>query len=149
MRQSAKKAARERSREEQHLRFDEMRARIDALEAELAEARERETATAEVLGVINASPGDLTPVFDAILERALDLCEAKCGNITIYDGEAFNFVAAAGHAEFDEWVRQNGPARPDVRVRRPPVEVARLEVSSKAFCNATGVAPARSLSPRH
>jgi GAF domain-containing protein len=42
----------------------------------------------------------------------LDLCEAKCGNITIYDGEVFNFVAAAGHAEFDEWVRQNGPARP-------------------------------------
>src|SRR5205085_510731 len=79
---------------------------------ETREALEQQTATAEVLGVINASPGDLKPVFDVILERTLDLCEAKCGNITIYDGKAFNFVAAAGHAEFDEWIRQNGPARP-------------------------------------
>jgi len=40
-------------------------------------------------------------------------------------------------------------SRPDVRVRRQPVEVARLEVSSKAFCNATGVAPATEPIPRH
>jgi len=40
-------------------------------------------------------------------------------------------------------------ARPDVRVRHQPVEVARLEVSSKAFCNATGVAPATEPIPRH
>jgi hypothetical protein len=39
--------------------------------------------------------------------------------------------------------------RPDVRVRRQPVEVARLEVSSKAFCNATGVAPMKEPIPRH
>src|SRR5215471_7763361 len=64
--------------------------------AERDEALQRETATAEVLQVINASPGDLTPVFDKMLERATSLCDAAFGVLWIVD--ASQIRAAASHA---------------------------------------------------
>ncbi len=76
---------------------------------ETREALKQQTATAEVLGVINASPGDLSPVFAVILEKTLQLCEATFGSFMTSDGNTLNFVAAAGHPEFEAWTRRAGP----------------------------------------
>src|SRR6516165_10955011 len=77
-------------------RLDEALAELQIRTAERDEFSQREIATTEVLQIINSSPGDLTPVFDAILEKALRVCEAAFGFIASYDGEQFHTIAGRG-----------------------------------------------------
>jgi hypothetical protein len=76
--------------------FAGLRQQLDERTAERDAALAREAALAEVLGVINANPGNLMPVFDAILDKAHRICGAAVGSLVTYDGELFRVVVAHG-----------------------------------------------------
>jgi GAF domain-containing protein len=88
--------------------FDEVQART----RDLAESLEQQTATSEVLRVISSSPGELEPVFKAMLENAVRICEAKFGVLYRYDG-AFHVAASLGvPPAYAEALRQRGSFQP-------------------------------------
>jgi GAF domain-containing protein len=104
--------------------LNELRQRTD----ELSEALERQTATSEVLQVISSSPGDLRPVFEAMLQNATHICSAKFGVLFRPEGDAFRTVALHGAPPSFAEERQRDPLfRPS-----PRMALARAAASKQA-----------------
>jgi GAF domain-containing protein len=80
---------------------------------ELRESLQQQTATADVLRIVSSSPGELQPVFQALLEKATRLCEAKFGMLYRFDGNAFHFAAEVDSPqEYVDFSRQRGAFQP-------------------------------------
>jgi two-component system NtrC family sensor kinase len=109
---------------------------------ELSESLEQQTATSEVLKIISSSPGELEPVFDAMLASATRICEAKFGILFLTEGDAFRTVALYGAPPAFAEARQREPiirAGPGISlhqaaITRQPVQVADIQ-AEPAYTN--------------
>ena len=130
--------------------FDEVQARTD----DLSEALEQQTATSEVLKVISSSPGELEPVFNAMLENAVRICGAKFGSLVLFEGNAYRRVALHNGPPAYVEARARDPVRPlaasptlsrvaatkqvvqvaDMAVEQPEEGIARLAGARTVLC---------------
>ena len=100
--------------------LNELRQRTD----DLSESLEQQTATSEILQVISSSPGELEPVFQAMLEKATRLCEANCGNLFLLEGNSYRMVARHGAPAAYAELRQREPVF-DIR-DHPYIPIVRI-----------------------
>src|SRR5262249_25816194 len=92
--------------------LNELRQRTD----DLTESLEQQTATSEVLKVISSSPGELEPVFNAMLENAVRICSAKFGHLWLREGDTFRIGATHGAPQaFVDFLRKEQVFRPDAK----------------------------------
>jgi hypothetical protein len=118
--------------------LEKYRRELAEARAHLAEALEQQAATSEVLRVISSSPGELQPVFEAMLADATRLCEASYGALWLCEGDAFRNVAIHGalptafvELRQSETLFRPGPDAPAVRAvtTRQPVGVGDLRTT--------------------
>ena len=110
--------------------LNELRQRTD----DLTELLEQQTATSDVLKVISSSSGDLEPVFAAMLENAVRICDAKFGNIQRWDGEVLHHVAAHNTPPAFAEARRRSLLRPS-----PETPIGRM-VATKAAIHVVDLA---------
>ncbi len=105
--------------------LNELRQRTD----DLSESLEQQTATSEVLRVISSSPGELEPVFNAMLENAVRICSAKFGHLWLREGNALRIGATHGAPPaFVDYLRSEQVYRP-----KPKTGLAELMRTKKIF----------------
>jgi signal transduction histidine kinase len=93
--------------------YADLEKKVDLRTRELSEALEQQTATSEVLKVISSSPGELDPVFNALLENATRICEAKLGILYLREGDTFRRAATEGVSrDLTEELLRDGVRRP-------------------------------------
>jgi signal transduction histidine kinase len=93
--------------------YADLEGKVEQRTAELSESLQQQTATAEVLRVISKSSGDLQPVFDVMLAKATQICEAKFGMMLLVEGDAARCVALHNAPEaFVELRRREPVIRP-------------------------------------
>jgi hypothetical protein len=102
------------------------------LQKQLSEALEQQAATSQVLQVISSSPGELAPVFRAMLENALHICQAKFGFLYRYDGQHFAMAAQIGASARMVELMQRGPISP-----HPDSVLGRI-AAAKKDCRSSG-----------
>jgi len=104
--------------------LNELRQRTD----DLIESLEQQTATSEVLKVISSSPGDLKPVFDAVLANAVRICDAGFGNLLLFDGREMRIAAMHNPPLEYEELRRGDPVVPLDRSIMGPLVATRAIV---------------------
>ena len=121
--------------------LNELRQRTtDLTERTADEALEQQTATSEVLQVISSSPGHLEPVFAAMVEKAVRICEALFGNIYRWDGDALTLVATHNTPPAFAEALKRSPVRPE------PDSIYSRAVATKTVVHVLDTAERRALS---